>query len=215
MGFVPVADKTRRNPCSSDQQVASILHSECWLDEPGLRSHSLVIPTCTHVLGPVRDRLVECESGIEVALSVSQPQILMAVEEALVNAVFHGNLEIDSRLKEDGSSRFWEVAQQRQARRPWKDRVVRIHKLVCSLGLWITITDEGPGFDARRALSNTPDPLAMLSSGRGLVMMRAFADELFFNDRGNSVTLAFYAAARTLSSVTNPCRLVADSLLPA
>ncbi|MEZ6060744.1 MAG: ATP-binding protein [Planctomycetaceae bacterium] len=199
MGFVPVPDVSTCNSCGSDLSVASVLYRECWLDEPGMKAVSIAIPTRTHIVGTIRDQLVECDPDINVSLRISQPQICMAVEEALANAIFHGNLEIDSKLKEGGSSQFWDLAQERQARGPWKDRVVRIHKLVSTLGVWMTITDEGAGFDTRRLLDKTPDPLAMLSSGRGLVMMKAFTNDLFFNSRGNSVTMAFYAASRAES----------------
>ena len=51
------------------------------------------------------------------------------------------------------------------------------------------ITDQGPGFDP----TSVPDPTeeANLSRpcGRGLFLMRELMDEVWFNDRGNQVTL--------------------------
>jgi anti-sigma regulatory factor (Ser/Thr protein kinase) len=50
------------------------------------------------------------------------------------------------------------------------------------------IRDDGPGFDVREI----PDPgqtdLDKLS-GRGLLLMRTFMDEVAFNSQGNQVTL--------------------------
>ena len=34
--------------------------------------------------------------------------------------------------------------------------------------------------------------MSILASGRGLVMMKAFTDELIFNSNGNEVTLVIY-----------------------
>ena len=51
------------------------------------------------------------------------------------------------------------------------------------------VTDSGDGFDP----SSLPDPtnpanLARVS-GRGVLLMRAFMDEIFYNSIGNGVTL--------------------------
>ncbi len=117
----------------------------------------------------------------------------MAVEEALANAFYHGNLELDSALKEDGSTRFSELARTRCQQSPWKDREIRITELVTPYGLWITIRDEGQGFNVESAMKRTRDPLSVLASGRGLIMMQAFMDELVFNPSGNEVTLVIYS----------------------
>ena len=51
------------------------------------------------------------------------------------------------------------------------------------------IRDEGPGFNPEML----PDPFSSESlerpSGRGLTLIRAFADEVTFNDQGNEITL--------------------------
>ena len=44
-------------------------------------------------------------------------------------------------------------------------------------------------------LDRCNDPESMFASGRGLMLMRAFADEMFFNRDGNEVTLVLYADA--------------------
>jgi anti-sigma regulatory factor (Ser/Thr protein kinase) len=51
------------------------------------------------------------------------------------------------------------------------------------------IADEGPGFDpASIPAAGQPGSLDP-ETGRGLVLMRAFFDEVTFNGRGNEVTL--------------------------
>ena len=53
------------------------------------------------------------------------------------------------------------------------------------------ITDEGPGFDP----SSLPDPTDLenleKASGRGLLLIRTFMDEVQHNDRGNELTMVF------------------------
>jgi anti-sigma regulatory factor (Ser/Thr protein kinase) len=62
--------------------------------------------------------------------------------------------------------------------------------------LWITIQDEGRGFNVQAVLDRCNDPEAMLASGRGLLLMRAFTDDMFFNANGSEVTIVLYGAGR-------------------
>ena len=52
-----------------------------------------------------------------------------------------------------------------------------------------TIADEGPGFDA----TTLPDPMApenlLNVSGRGVMLIRTFMDEVTFNAKGNQMTM--------------------------
>ena len=51
------------------------------------------------------------------------------------------------------------------------------------------IRDDGEGFDAGR-IPDPADPKNLLRpSGRGLLLMRSFMDELHFNDIGNEVKM--------------------------
>ena len=51
------------------------------------------------------------------------------------------------------------------------------------------IRDQGPGFDPK-SLPPAGQPGSLdPDTGRGLVLMRAFMDEVTFNERGNEVTL--------------------------
>lgn len=90
--------------------------------------------------------------------------IRLAIEEALSNAVKHGN-------------RF----------DPCKKITVK-----ASVGgetMSVCIADEGAGFDP----AFVPDPTAEENiekpSGRGIMLMRAYMDQVSFNDRGNEVRM--------------------------
>jgi serine/threonine-protein kinase RsbW len=90
--------------------------------------------------------------------------IRLALEEALVNAIKHGN----------GFDRTKKVAIR------YTIQPGRFH---------INITDEGHGFDPE----DVPDPTAVENlerpCGRGLLLMRNYMNEVTFNPRGNSVTM--------------------------
>jgi CheY-like chemotaxis protein len=117
-------------------------------------------------------------------------QIGVALREALVNAIFHGNLELSSELREvDGGKPYLDLAARRRQEPPYRDRRVRVTALLRRTEVRYLIADEGPGFDP----SVLPDPTDITQlervSGRGLLLIRTFMDVVRHNERGNEITM--------------------------
>jgi CheY-like chemotaxis protein/anti-sigma regulatory factor (Ser/Thr protein kinase) len=113
----------------------------------------------------------------------------IALEEAILNAVYHGNLEVSSKLKEDGDGAFHDLARKRRGEEPYASRRVRVLSRVTRARATFVITDEGAGFDVA-ALPDPTDPENLEKpSGRGLMLMRAFMDDVRYNATGNRVTM--------------------------
>jgi serine/threonine-protein kinase RsbW len=113
----------------------------------------------------------------------------IAVREAVINAIVHGNRLDPSR----------KVEVNLQAR----PRSIRAR-----------VRDQGAGFDS----GATPDPTIgdniMRSSGRGLLVMRAFVDSVDFKfreGRGMDVTLKKNRAGRKATSSTRPSAAALDN----
>lgn len=177
----------------SPMTTENVITEDVVVQSPHVRLSRFRIPTCCKLIPALRDRLLTGLRDYHVVEGTRANHFCMALEEALNNAFYHGNLEISSELKEDGSSRFIELAREREQLSPWCSRYVHVTELVSAFGLWITIQDEGKGFNVRAALERCEDPEALLASGRGLLLMRGFSDELFFNNDGNEVTIVLYA----------------------
>ena len=113
----------------------------------------------------------------------------VAVEEALLNAYYHGNLELSSELRESDHRRYHLTAVQRAAEVPYCERQIYIGVKVTPTQAIYSIRDEGPGFDP----SILPDPTDPANldrpCGRGMLLMRTFMDNVIYNDKGNEVTL--------------------------
>ncbi len=90
--------------------------------------------------------------------------IHLAVEEAVVNAIKHGN-------QNDRSKK------------------VHISYEVTPSRLRIQIEDEGQGFNPDEVPDPTDDDNLELPSGRGLMLMRNFMTTVDFNERGNRVIM--------------------------
>ena len=117
-------------------------------------------------------------------------QVSTALTEALANAVDHGNLELDSALREsDDTEAYYELGKTRALQPPFCDRRVYINARLTPSRAEYRIRDEGPGFD----LSKLPDPTDLENltrpSGRGVMLIRTFMDEIKFNDKGNEITM--------------------------
>lgn len=113
----------------------------------------------------------------------------VALEEALLNAAYHGNLEVDSELREHDFALYYETARQRAKAYPYRDRRVTVHVDLSSKGAKYRIRDQGRGFDPK-TLPDPTDPRNLeRSSGRGLLLMRTFMDKVEYNSTGNEVTL--------------------------
>jgi CheY-like chemotaxis protein/anti-sigma regulatory factor (Ser/Thr protein kinase) len=113
----------------------------------------------------------------------------IAIEEALLNAVYHGNLEVSSDLRQDGDDAFHILAATRREQSPYRERRVLVTAKLSPHRATFVIADQGPGFD----VSKLPDPTDPTNidrpSGRGVLLMRTFMDEIRYNPTGNRVTL--------------------------
>jgi CheY-like chemotaxis protein len=114
----------------------------------------------------------------------------MALHEAVLNSIQHGNLELSSELRQEGDEKaFRDLGAARRQAAPYRDRRVRVHAHLSRSEAVYVIEDEGPGFD----VSTLPDPSDPANvgriGGRGLTLIRTFMDEASHNDRGNRITL--------------------------
>ena len=116
-------------------------------------------------------------------------QVAVAVREALVNAILHGNLDLSSDLVERDEQAFLGLADQRRGQSPWRERRVRVTCRETHGEAVYVITDDGAGFDPK--LLADPLDLSNLEkrSGRGLMLMRTFMDDVRHNEKGNEVVL--------------------------
>jgi anti-sigma regulatory factor (Ser/Thr protein kinase) len=116
-------------------------------------------------------------------------RVCIALEEALLNAIFHGNLQLSSDLRQDGEEAYYRLAEERRGIVPFRDRQVFCTARLSHAEVRVTIRDEGPGFDP----TTLPDPTDPANlgriGGRGLLLIRTFMDSVTHNQAGNEVTL--------------------------
>jgi anti-sigma regulatory factor (Ser/Thr protein kinase) len=118
-------------------------------------------------------------------------KLMLALHEALTNSVIHGNLELSSELKERSNGAFAEALAERAADPHYASRPVEVGIHYDGDRCRWTITDQGKGFAVERALARAEqaEPEMMLASGRGILLMRAFLDEVRYELGGRRAIL--------------------------
>lgn len=127
----------------------------------------------------------------ERGMGAAEGQVLaLALTEALANAVDHGLLRLDPRLKEHGFEAYEALRKLHLASLQAGQVRLAIRLRTRASGhlqaLQVEVEDTGTGFDWR-----SWDPAAAEASsapsGRGLLLIRALSQELSFNERGNQI----------------------------
>jgi len=137
------------------------------------------------LIGHLEASITQLKSVDETALI----QVGVALREALVNAMYHGNLEVSSQLRESGDGLYEELIAARRTELPYRVRRVHVTARQTPTEVVYVVSDEGPGFDPT-VLPDPTDPLRLeMVHGRGLLLIRTFMDEVTHNERGNEITM--------------------------
>ncbi len=149
------------------------------------------------LLSPLIGRLQNNMRRLNLFDETEQTRISMALREALANAVEHGNLEASSKLREDDEAVYHRLLAERRQQSPYRERRVFVTDEETREGVRYTIRDEGPGFDPSK-LPDPTDPANLENvSGRGLLLIHAFMDEVRHNATGNEITIVKHVPAAT------------------
>jgi CheY-like chemotaxis protein len=116
-------------------------------------------------------------------------RVRVALQEALLNAMYHGNMEVSSDLRQQNESAFHNLFKQRRTQPPYRGRSVYFTSKIKPNEAVYVIRDQGPGFNPS-AVPNPTDPAQLERvGGRGLLLIRTFMDQVSYNDKGNEITL--------------------------
>ncbi|WP_096703680.1 ATP-binding protein [Magnetospirillum sp. 15-1] len=116
--------------------------------------------------------------------------IRLALQEAVSNAVMHGNLCLDGRLRSsrDGLAAFTQAMQRRLADPRFGRRPVTVAVDWNHTHMIIRVEDRGRGFKPP-AISLPVEPKAC--SGRGIGQIRALCQRVSFTNGGRRITMRF------------------------
>ena len=147
-----------------------------------LNSDSALIPPLLGHLEEILIRLNLCDATERMRVGV-------ALQEALLNAMVHGNLEVSSDLRQQDEKAFFAAIDERRRQAPYRTRRVHVGVNANPGQITYVVRDEGPGFDP----SILPDPTDPANlehvGGRGLLLIRTFMSNVYHNENGNEITM--------------------------
>jgi len=156
--FADLEEHQKGQPAADDALALAALFSAVLP-----REETIEIPSepasLPRVVVPIMKRLAAAGYGERAEFGVR-----LALEEALINAMKHGN-------KMDRSKK------------------IRVAYVLDDKKITIRIADEGKGFDPAAVPDPTREENLEVAHGRGLALMRAYVDSLTFNEKGNEVCL--------------------------
>lgn len=141
------------------------------------------------LIGSLVRMLQDLAAQIGLCPSNESVRFGVALQEALTNACYHGNLEVSSTLREVDHRKYYELARERMGEAPFARRRILVQATFTPEVGEFVVEDEGAGFDP----ATVPDPTDVANlerpSGRGLLLMRTFMDQVQFEERGNRVRM--------------------------
>lgn len=138
----------------------------------------------------ISHKLTENLHSMGLCNQTTAGNLSLALHEAISNAMYHGNLEIPSIIREDTGIRgFNEEVEKRKNDEQYGNRMVTIQYELTSEFVEYIVEDEGPGFDYT-TIPDARDPENFFkNSGRGLLIIRIHFDEVEWNTTGNRIRL--------------------------
>ncbi len=152
----------------------------------------LIVPSLPSWIEPTVEYLKQRALMCGVCQPTRAGKLIVALHEALSNSMLHGNLELSSDLKELGINHFAETLARRANDPLLAGRLVDIEGQYDGEMCRWTFTDQGNGFDVDTVLARclSDDPDVLLTSGRGILMMKSFLDEVRFELGGRRVIMS-------------------------
>lgn len=157
---------------------------DCWVQS----ETQYLLENDLTLIAPLIAHLQEKLGQIGLCDETGMIRVAVALHEAMVNAIVHGNLEIQTPPGGFDEKTLRQLVAQRRQMEPFRDRRITVIVEESRSEAVYVIQDEGPGFDPHAVPEPSADTLER-TAGRGLMLIRTFMDEVFHNETGNQITM--------------------------
>ncbi len=153
------------------------------------------MPNDAGLIDPLVDLMLQMMTGMKLCDSTGTLRVGLAIEHALTNALYRGNLELGGDqlrsthdlLQHDVSAS--RIVEQRLTQPPYCERKVHLEVTMSREAARFIVRDEGPGFDLTKVPGKGDPDVLEAQGGRGLLLIQTFMDEVKFNAAGNEVMM--------------------------
>ncbi|HOJ64566.1 MAG TPA: ATP-binding protein [Spirochaetota bacterium] len=153
------------------------------------------LPNSLKYVGPISEQLTRNLVEIGIVDKDYIYNIKFGIQEMLINAIEHGNLEITYEQKSELLKQGFDInkiIEKYALKEEFKKRKVIIKYYLTKNKVIYVIKDQGKGFDWRKIPNCIDGANSLLEHGRGIIMTKNYFDEFYYNEKGNQVTMVIY-----------------------
>ncbi len=203
-GAASYVPKSRQAELLADtvQRVLARSQAEQWQDIPTKTLDEMLckftLDNDPSLIPPLVNWLQSYVGEICISDPTERVRAMVALEEAILQAMYHGNLEftedeLDEMRRDPKSGRFSSLVQHRRGEPEICKRRVKLAVSMTSDGARFTIRCEGAGLQQPDLADYANGDCFESGNGRSPMLMRGLMDETFYADDGNEITLVKYA----------------------
>ncbi len=187
-----ILEFSRKNKCHKQLMACS---TNC--------RHQFKLKNNPRLISPLMDFLQESMRTIKLGDATEIRQCTVALEEAIINAMFHGNLELDSKHARQARQAYredeiYEMVQHRSSLDPYMGRSVYVAIDLSKTKAQFIVRDQGEGFDVNDIIPSDSDTDQLSERNkRGLTLIRNFMDDVTFNEDGTEVRMTIHVGSKT------------------
>ena len=161
------------------------------IDYIGTERLSLDVENYITMVGDIVDKLT---ASLKRHLEEGDVMMIkMGLNEMIVNAMEHGNLNVtfDEKTEAQAEGRLFDYMSERRQMPEHRNKKVSIDYFFDKTKVIYRITDMGPGFDYTAMMDRVQTEVNQqeLTHGRGIIMTQAVFDKVEYNKKGNQVLL--------------------------
>lgn len=191
-GYIPKRNLAR-DVVSLVDEILGVTASQktqaAFLDRLTAAEYQFTLENDTELIGQVVGQVEAAMKQMCLFDEAARMRVGVAVHEAVVNAMVHGNLEVSSDLKDGDWDAYLGAIAARRGTPPYSDRRVRVTVRTTRTALEIRVKDEGAGYNPA-ALPDPTDPCNIEKGcGRGLLLIRTFFDEVMHEAGGTEIVM--------------------------
>lgn len=170
--------------------ASSQIQQAVFLGRMSAVEHEFVIENNTDLVSHVVSHVESMMRQMRQFEDGERMQVGVAVHEAVVNAIVHGNLEIGSELKDGDWNEYHAAIAERGRSDPYQRRRVTVTvRATREPMLLVRVKDEGKGYVPKKVSDPTDEEALGKSCGRGLLLIRTFFDTVTHSPSGNEITM--------------------------
>ena len=150
---------------------------------------SYILPNETRLVHALSGQVRDTMRAMRIFPENDRLRISIAFEESLLNALYHGNLEVSSDLRDEDQTAYEDLARRRSLQEPYIDRQLYVDISLTQDAVRFSVRDEGSGFDPQTITDPTDPEYLDRPNGRGMLLMKSFMDELTYSESGRHVAM--------------------------